>query len=417
MGSFRRSAVAVAGACAVIATSAVPVGAQLWEKLTNPKFTVPISHPPQVVFKAGTKIALRALEGPCANEIGDNLQQAVFQTRRFEVIERSQLESVLREQNFQASGSVAPETAAKIGALLGPSAMVMGRVNRCTVQLADPTYQNFTTTRNGQRITYRRYYRKATGYLTANIRIVDLSTGKLVASEQFEQQAARQTEADGDLPEPPDENLVRTDLYERLTADFMKLIAPWTEHVELTVYDDKKWNLKQSAEQIKRSDFEGAVATVRASIGQLEPAETDTKLIAHAYYNLGIGLLYSGQPAEALTALRKSDTLKGSDIAKSAIAVAQKSLALAERRARLEAQAIDLGPAPAPAAPAEEVLTNTDVIQMTKGKLGEPVILAKIGATKCKFDTSTKGLLELKAAGVSDTVIQAMTAAAARKGT
>lgn len=138
-----------------------PVRAQFWEKLSNPKFTVPIEHPPRIVLKGVTKIALRDLEGPCATELGDLITQVIFRSGRFEVIERSQVESVLREQNFQATSAVDPRSAARLGALLGRAALIVGRVGRCSVDLPDPTYPDFTTTRNGQRFVTRRYYRKA----------------------------------------------------------------------------------------------------------------------------------------------------------------------------------------------------------------------------------------------------------------
>lgn len=55
-----------------------------------------------------------------------------------------------------------------------------------------------------------------------------------------------------------------------------------------------------------------------------------------------------------------------------------------------------------------EVLTNADILRMVEAKLPDSVILAKVRNSKCKFDTSTDGLIKLKQAGVSDAVIQAM---------
>jgi len=54
------------------------------------------------------------------------------------------------------------------------------------------------------------------------------------------------------------------------------------------------------------------------------------------------------------------------------------------------------------------VLTNNDVIKMVKVKLGDGIIISKIKASPCSFDTSVDTLVKLKEAGVSDPVIQAM---------
>ena len=52
-----------------------------------------------------------------------------------------------------------------------------------------------------------------------------------------------------------------------------------------------------------------------------------------------------------------------------------------------------------------EVLTNIEIIEMTKAGLGQKVILDKIKSSNCEFDTSSKSLIELKKAGVEDDVI------------
>lgn len=55
-----------------------------------------------------------------------------------------------------------------------------------------------------------------------------------------------------------------------------------------------------------------------------------------------------------------------------------------------------------------ERLTNVEIVKLTKAKLMDDVIIAKIKASWCSFDLSTDGLIALKEAGVSDRVIQAM---------
>jgi len=55
-----------------------------------------------------------------------------------------------------------------------------------------------------------------------------------------------------------------------------------------------------------------------------------------------------------------------------------------------------------------ETLTNSSIVDLHKLGLGETVIVEKIKASTCTFDTSTDALKKLKDAGVSDTVIAAM---------
>ena len=70
-------------------------------------------------------------------------------------------------------------------------------------------------------------------------------------------------------------------------------------------------------------------------------------------------------------------------------------------------------PTPAPSTKAE-ALTNADVLKMVEAKLSDDLIIGKIRASACAFDTSTDTILKLKSQGISDAVIQAMVAAGAR---
>ena len=55
-----------------------------------------------------------------------------------------------------------------------------------------------------------------------------------------------------------------------------------------------------------------------------------------------------------------------------------------------------------------ETLTNDSIIQLHKLNFGDSVIVQKIKASTCNFDTSVDALKTLKDAGISDEVLQAM---------
>jgi hypothetical protein len=57
---------------------------------------------------------------------------------------------------------------------------------------------------------------------------------------------------------------------------------------------------------------------------------------------------------------------------------------------------------------ADSILTNADIVQMSAAGLSGDIIRAKIANSSCQFDTSSKALLDLKAANVSDEIILAM---------
>jgi hypothetical protein len=67
------------------------------------------------------------------------------------------------------------------------------------------------------------------------------------------------------------------------------------------------------------------------------------------------------------------------------------------------------GTAKAPSSPPAATITNDDITRMAGAGLPDSVILGRIRGARCRFDLSTDALIKLKAAGVSDAVLEAMT--------
>ena len=64
--------------------------------------------------------------------------------------------------------------------------------------------------------------------------------------------------------------------------------------------------------------------------------------------------------------------------------------------------------AAAPVERNEEIVKNADVIEMSKARLEDATIIAKIRSSRCQFDTSTKALIQMRQSGVSAAVVNAV---------
>ncbi len=62
-------------------------------------------------------------------------------------------------------------------------------------------------------------------------------------------------------------------------------------------------------------------------------------------------------------------------------------------------------------------LTNNDVIQMSREKVDEEIILRSINTSEINFDISSNGLIQLKKGGVKKRIIEAVQSAQLRKNT
>lgn len=400
-----------------------PANAQLWDRLTNPTMDVPVTHPPQIVITGAKKVAVQEFAGDGGAELSDRFVQALMENGEFEVIDRNNLKTILREQGLQTNGAFSTDVALRLGQLSGCGAVFTGRITRASVE-PSPLLDAGQVTQyiNGQKTVQTKYIRKVTARITASIQLVDLTTGRTHTGKMVEATKVLQNEAIGGAPEPPSSEEALSGAYQEAISQMTRMIMPWTEIVQLVVYDNKQASLKQSADMIKVGDFAGAAQMMQSVIDTgLEGKET--KYLPKVYYNYGIALMYSGNPQDAIPALQKSLQLRSTSIATEAIATAKKMIALQKEEERKENNAVNLNgsqpaaqtqgnyaPAPAqsqtpPPPPPAPKLTNADVIAMSKAGLGDQIIIAKIRKNPGGLDGSTDGMIALKKGGVSDAVI------------
>ncbi len=91
-----------------------------------------------------------SIDASAAAAISDRLRNELFKTDVFTVVERGQMQEILKEQGFQQSGCTSDACAVEIGQLLGVKYIVVGSIAK-----VGATY-------------------------TLNARIVDVATGKIV---------------------------------------------------------------------------------------------------------------------------------------------------------------------------------------------------------------------------------------------
>lgn len=398
---------------AVVTLPSQPAHAQVWDRLTNSRSSFTVEYPPQVLLAGVTKISVLEFTGSssCGPELTERLTQQLGNSNRFEVIDRASLSAVLREQDFQASGAVTPEAQVRLGEMLGPAALMSGRITRCVFTQPDITYRDV---RDREGRTHRQYFARSVGSITVSVALIDLMTGKRHVGTMISETDTLTNQAVGARPEYPSLDVVRTRLLQRVTEEAAGVLFPTYRTVQVVLYDDNACDLKRSADQIKLSNFVGAAATLEASIARSCDKPNDKNLLAKAYYNLGVAHTYGGHHEEALRALDTSAGLRMTDITREAVRAVQTLMAAEAERIRAEEHAVVVGApsaSPAAALPAN-ALTNAHVIDLVRAELSDQVIIAQIRSLPCRYDTSPPALIALKRAGVSDALILEMTDAA-----
>ena len=106
--------------------------------------------------------------GPAARNFLDTaFSEDAALSSKFAIVERAKLDLVMKEQGLASAGAVTPQTAAKVGALLGVKYIVVGGIDKFAINNTSGRVGNFGGT-----------LQQATA--TVNLRFIDTTTGERV---------------------------------------------------------------------------------------------------------------------------------------------------------------------------------------------------------------------------------------------
>lgn len=108
----------------------------------------------------------------------NELVHQLVATRKFDVLERSRVDDLVKEKKFQESDYASPDEAPKIARLLGADYFVLGRIDDFDVESEEKTIPYSTQTYVQQEASIDLY-----------LRVIDARTGKIVAAEKFDSEA------------------------------------------------------------------------------------------------------------------------------------------------------------------------------------------------------------------------------------
>jgi hypothetical protein len=375
-------------------------------------YTVPVSHLPEFVLTNVKRIAI-SFGGytSCAQGLKDRLSETVTRSGTFELFDPASLGMALAERDYQASAFANRTNAIRLGKLLGPTAIVSGTVSRCNVDVSALKSQQGRKDKKGRISTY--YTRETTAHVGLSVQVIDVATSKVVVFRSFSSNPVEQRSATDEAPEAVDANELLGRAVLEAEQNVEHLLFGWRESINVTVHADKECDLKPAADQIRGGDFTGAAETMQKAIARQCGAPDDKIALAKAYHNRGVALTYAGQPEEGLKSLQQANILWPGSLSEDAMTAARKVIeAKGEQEVQDAAVAATSANAAAAAAAADaSLMSNKDVIEMVQAKLSDQIIMVKMRTTKCKFDTSTSALIQLKKAGASDAIVLAMTQA------
>lgn len=255
----------------------------------GPPKAVPVivSHPPEFGLTV-KRVAFGKPEGACQNQSIDLIDSKllpVFQQGGMDVIERQALDQIMSEHNFSQSGYEDPNSVAQLGKILGPTALIIVSVNTCSTD-QQPLVNDQKNYINNTII--RTFISKTRYAMEGSIRVVDLTTGKVLGSHSFQSHKEQTNNSQQGPPEFPPVDEVKDAAMQDVQNQVQAMFFPSGDRVELEFYDDKDCNLNQIYEMYKNGDAQGALRLMDTNLEQCKTGKHKDKTLARAYYDDGL---------------------------------------------------------------------------------------------------------------------------------
>lgn len=267
----------------VLVLSAPPMGAQF--KWSRDK-TIQVHIPRGPAFGLTVKrVAFGQPNGQCGSELVDRMIMPDFRENSVDVIERQQLDQILAEHNFNQSAYADAASSAKLGKILGPSALILVNVYGCNPEQKS-LYQDQPNYVTGG--IHRTFISRTRFNLEGSIKIVDLTTGQVLGSHNFQSKPERQNAADNGQPEFPDVDVLKDDAMQAVKSQIHAMFFPSSDVKDVVFYDDKDCGLKEVYELLQRGDKDGALRLSFENLNRCKTGAKKDKSLARAYYDAGL---------------------------------------------------------------------------------------------------------------------------------
>lgn len=301
-----------------------------------PTTTIKILNAPKANLSAYAKIAIADFQG---NPEGSRLVSGLLTTElaksgKFQVIERAELERIMKEHALEMSGVMDEQTAHECGLIVKVSALIFGEVSAFEAEDKDGARTTRTTSwtgdykrdaagniiywrsANGQLIPQKDYrenlqsepYLIRTAFVGTNFRIVDVATGQLVASKTARKSYSATAEGLAEIEKLPAKPEILDELAEQAVHEFLIEIVPhYTQHT-MKLEKGNKVGI-----ELAQSGLWPKAQEAFADEVKIHPNRPE------AHYNLGVTLEAQGKLKEAENEYVAALVLKPKDLYAQAI--------------------------------------------------------------------------------------------------
>jgi tetratricopeptide (TPR) repeat protein len=267
---------------------------------------VPVMRPAEIDMAPYRTVAVGELRGRADPVLSEGLAEALAATNHFQVVDQKRTASTLRELQLSFADLSDPVHAAKLGKVLGESALIYGD--------ADESYrEEISEERIKEKDGPSTAIQKLFGEMTvrATFRIVDASSGRLVIAKTYEEKRSETSRGNDRRPDPIDKQQLARSARAAVVERFLRAVVPYQEFITADFHKDSDLpQLESGIGFAERGDWKKAQESFSAAAAQVEKnPDPDRKKLARAYWDLGLSYEYAGDYEKATQTLRKAHDL------------------------------------------------------------------------------------------------------------
>ncbi len=314
------------------------LGTALTAACAGPSLRVPVTRPAEIFLKEPRKVLITDFKGSGGHVLAAALTRQLVESGKFEVLDRTILEQklmasnpklqptasqavasalldrlyrpgknrvlgresmeiVLRDVDPRLVGPDKQTLAAEMAKLIGGGYLLSGEVNDFSYSKQDS--RGVKQDPKGK--THPTFTKVATASVSANVQIVNMTTGVIVASKTIAKKAQRTAQAQDTQPPDPDKNDMLNEAVNGGVTNFVRQITPHTDYVTVSfAKNDLKLPETDRGYDFARSGlWPEAAKQFKAAVKQ-SPASQG------AWWNLGLAYEYSYRFEDAEAAFKEA---------------------------------------------------------------------------------------------------------------
>ena len=281
--------------------------------LTNPKLTVGYDQPPTVGIQF-QELTFADAANDCAQQLVDGVTQRLL-AQGIDVSDRQDLRNILVERQLQDVGLKGIQVA---------TALVAVNTSRCTF--------DYDLARDN-----RKYLASTSYYIQGSIRLIDVSTGKVMLTQPIRVSIKETSDSYNGYPEYPPLADVEMKAVEDAVEKVSAVLTTTRPTVELLFFDDKSCGLRDAYRLAVSGDNEGALHFLQERLRSCRVTSAKkTKLLARVHHNLGVLQMMLGDHESAYKSLQSAVQLRSGPYIQQAFEFSRKAKASAAKAKQVE---------------------------------------------------------------------------------